>query len=299
MKEYDVYLYGMVLVTNSFLLSGEFPKPDTYGDIKQRYRLPGGETGTCATVLSSLGCSVLMDGNHMGSQVYPVIKDFYEKTKVDISPLHVDYDYLGLEDYVVIDKNTRTPFGMFNTFYSDEVKRWNVPKAEDIVKAKVVAIDPFFQPQSEVAAQICVKENIPYVTIDCRYDSYLHQHASITVCSSELFTFTYPEVTDHEAMFENFVKDHDGLVIFTRGSKGLWYGRKNTGLKKLPSFDVDVVSTLGAGDTFKAGCVYGLLHGMEDDELVRFASATAAMACTRFPIPLNPPKLEEVMELAK
>ena len=58
-----------------------------------------------------------------------------------------------------------------------------------------------------------------------------------------------------------------------------------------------VKSTLGAGDTFKAGCVYALLKGMTDDETVRFASACSAVAISRFPLPLNPPTLEEVNQL--
>ena len=62
-------------------------------------------------------------------------------------------------------------------------------------------------------------------------------------------------------------------------------------------FDVEVRSTLGAGDTFKAGCVYGLLHGMSDEELVRFASACSGIAISRFPLPLNPPTLAEVEAL--
>ena len=48
------------------------------------------------------------------------------------------------------------------------------------------------------------------------------------------------------------------------------------------------------GDTFKAGCVYGLLKGMTDEELVRFASACSAIAISRFPLPLNPQTLDEV-----
>ena len=60
---------------------------------------------------------------------------------------------------------------------------------------------------------------------------------------------------------------------------------------------VEVRSTLGAGDTFKAGCVYALLHGMNDEETVRFASACSGVAISRFPLPLNPPKLNEVNEL--
>ena len=65
------------------------------------------------------------------------------------------------------------------------------------------------------------------------------------------------------------------------------------------AFAVEVKSTLGAGDTFKAGCVYALLHGMSDDDMVRFASACSAVAISRFPLPLNPPRLEEVQRLIK
>jgi sugar/nucleoside kinase (ribokinase family) len=36
---------------------------------------------------------------------------------------------------------------------------------------------------------------------------------------------------------------------------------------------------------------------MDDDAVVRFASACAAVAISRFPLPLNPPRLEEVRAL--
>ena len=58
----EVYLHGQILGTHSFLLRGEFPQPDSYSEINERYFLPGGETGTAATVLSSLGVQVKMDG---------------------------------------------------------------------------------------------------------------------------------------------------------------------------------------------------------------------------------------------
>ena len=72
------------------------------------------------------------------------------------------------------------------------------------------------------------------------------------------------------------------------------YGRKGDAIHRMKPFAVEVKSTLGAGDTFKAGCVYALLHGWKDEEIVRFASACSAVAISRFPLPLNPPKLEEV-----
>lgn len=77
------------------------------------------------------------------------------------------------------------------------------------------------------------------------------------------------------------------------------YGRKGEAIHRMKPFPAIVKSTLGAGDTFKAGCVYGLLHGMNDEDLVRFASACAAVAISRFPLPLYPPRLDEVRELIR
>ncbi len=76
--DYQVYMHGQILGTHSFLLKGEFLQPDEYSEIKAKYFLPGGETGTGATVLASLGASVKMDGTHIGTQVAPLIKDFYK-----------------------------------------------------------------------------------------------------------------------------------------------------------------------------------------------------------------------------
>jgi sugar/nucleoside kinase (ribokinase family) len=38
---------------------------------------------------------------------------------------------------------------------------------------------------------------------------------------------------------------------------------------------------------------------MKDEDLVRFASACSAIAISRFPLPLNPPRIEEVQELIR
>ena len=87
--KYDFYLYGMILRTNSFLLDGDYPQPDTYAEIAQRYTLPGGETGTAATVLLSLGRSVKMDGTCMGRSTLPFIRDFYADKKCELSSLRL------------------------------------------------------------------------------------------------------------------------------------------------------------------------------------------------------------------
>lgn len=296
MEKYDVYLFGMILRTNSFLLQDPYPAPDTYGEIKEKYSLTGGETGTCATVLANLGCHVKMDGNHMGRNTYPIVSSFYQERQVDITSLYYDDQYEGLEDYVLIDQYTRTPFGMFQHYYGDAIKRWNAPKAEDIQSAMVVGLDPFFGEESVQATRLCHESGKPFVIIDCAYDSVMHQLSSVNVISNEFISTAYKEET-REILFDKYTAHTDGLVIFTLGAKEIMYGRKGQVPRFFKPYQVEVVSTLGAGDTFKAGCVYGLLKQMGDDELVSFASACAGVACTRFPLPLNPPSLDEINKL--
>ena len=295
---YEIYMHGQILGTHSFLLKGEFLQPDEYSEIKAKYFLPGGETGTAATVLSSLGATVKIDGTHIGTEVAPLLREFYKDKTVDLSSLYFDPDYEGLMDYVVIAGLVRSPMGVFQSLYEDVAKkRWNMPKEEDIKNCKVAAIDPFFLEETQAAAELCVKHNKPFVTIDCRHESYLHKHCAVNVVSKECTGSEQYKDKSIEEIYELLTDNTDGLVIITRGEKEMLYGRKGQPMKRMTPFSVEVKSTLGAGDTFKAGCIYGLLHGMTDNEIVRFASACSAIAISRFPLPLNPPTSEEVKEL--
>ena len=52
--------------------------------------------------------------------------------------------------------------------------------------------------------------------------------------------------------------------------------------------------TAGAGDSFRAGVVYGLMMGRDVEEIIRFSSALAAIVCTRSPGVLDAPGYDEV-----
>lgn len=293
----EVYLFGQILATRSILLRDGFLKPDEYSEIKAQYFLPGGETGTAATVLNSLGVSVKIDGTQIGTEVAPVLKNFYKDTQVDLSSLTYIDDDPGVIDTVVIAGLVRSPMGKFQMLFSSGKRWWNIPKEEDIADCKAAAIDPYFGEESLLAAKLCIKHNVPYVTIDSMHDSFIHQNAAVNVVSGECLA-KYPDKSAEEVLA--FMQETaSGLTIITRGGGDMLYGRHGENIKRMSPFKVDVKSTLGAGDTFKAGCVYGVLHGMPDDELVRFASACSGIAVSRFPLPLNPPTLDEVNRLVK
>ena len=295
MEKAEAYLFGQILGTHSFLLQDGFLRPDEYSEIKEQYFLPGGETGTAATVLASLGVDVRIDGTWIGREVAPMLRNFYAGKRVDLSSLTFTDD-AGVMDYVVIAGLVRSPMGRFQSLFSSGRQWWNDPKEEDIIGCRAVAVDPFFGKQSVRVAEICVSHGIPYVTIDAAHDSYLHKHAAINVVSGECLAQHY-----HGEPVENVMKlmmqESGGLTILTQGGGNMLFGRNGEEIHSMKPFDVTVRSTLGAGDTFKAGCVYALLHGLSDEETVRFASACSAVAISRFPLPLNPPKLAEVEEL--
>ena len=294
----DVYLYGMTVITTSHRLAGEFPAPDSYSEIAESHRLPGGETGTCAVVLGSLGLSVLLDGNHQGYNTYPELESFFSPTSVSLELITHDADFEALEDIVFTDSDTRTSFGRFCAFYADaSTRRWNPPSDAAIRRVQVAGIDPFFEAESVEAARQCRRHGVRFATIDCPLDSDIHALADVTVVSAGFLRDNYPE-QDPEALFGRYTDRTAGLVIFTFGAKQLWYGREGKSVSRFQPYQVDVASTLGAGDSFKAGVVYALHAGMDDSMLVRFASATAAAACMNYPIAGRPPTLEAITGIA-
>lgn len=97
-KEPEVYLFGQILGTHSFLLQDGFLQPDEYSEIGEQYFLPGGETGTAATVLDALGVSVRMDGTWIGTEVAPMLRSFYSEKQMDLSSLYFMEDDPGVMD---------------------------------------------------------------------------------------------------------------------------------------------------------------------------------------------------------
>ena len=156
-----------------------------------------------------------------------------------------------------------------------------------------VAADPYF---GDKIAEYCVKYGKKYVTIDCAYDSYIHEHCAVNCISHQHLDEYYPDKS-YDELFRLYTDNTDGLVIFTLGEKGAMYGRKGAVPKMCHAFKVDVVSTLGAGDSFKAGAVYGLYKGLDDDTLVKTACAVAGAAVEKFPIALYPPTVKDIEKL--
>jgi fructokinase len=72
-----------------------------------------------------------------------------------------------------------------------------------------------------------------------------------------------------------------GVVALTRGSSGsLLYQNSNRRWSDCASEPVRVIDTVGAGDSFTAALVMGLLHRMDLDEINHIANEVARYVCT-------------------
>ncbi len=64
-------------------------------------------------------------------------------------------------------------------------------------------------------------------------------------------------------------------VVITDGAAGA-YGYDGTAQYFVPAYEVDEVSTVGAGDAFAAGCVVGLFRNLKLPDAMRIGAANAA-----------------------
>ncbi|WP_445495719.1 ribokinase [Photorhabdus sp. SF281] len=117
-----------------------------------------------------------------------------------------------------------------------------------------------------------------------------------------------PNETEAEYLTGITVKDDSGAekaaqilhdkgietVIITLGSRGVWLSEKGQKGEIVPGFNVKVVDTIAAGDTFNGAFVTALLEGKAMLSAVRFAHSAAAIAVTRQGAQLSVPWRNEI-----
>jgi sugar/nucleoside kinase (ribokinase family) len=308
----DVYLFGHVSTGIIVRIQGRYPQPDGYGEIIETLENHCGEATAGALVLARLGASVVLEGNWIGDT--PACRGtlaFLQSRGIDCSGLVVKPGYRGVNEITISDSESRTVFGNYIDLL-ETTPQWEQPNVARIKQAKVVCVDPSFGEATLAAARAAKAAGKPLVTSDAPYDSELAALADAVAISGELMARDYPEALETEAareeLFEKYLEHCPGLVVFTAGSRPLWYARGQAGeaapgrvpageRRQLSPIRVEIVDSAGAGDSFRAGLIYGALQGWSDDETVRFAGALASLVCTTAPGCVNPPSLEQVREL--
>lgn len=104
--------------------------------------------------------------------------------------------------------------------------------------------------------------------------------------------------TDPERALRKLRRLNAGVLCMTLGDRGA-VALAGDQFHVAPAFRVHAVDTTGAGDVFRAGFIYGLLRGRAVPDILRFASAAAAISCTRLGAIPSVPRLAEVEQLLR
>lgn len=84
------------------------------------------------------------------------------------------------------------------------------------------------------------------------------------------------------------------IVTITDGGRGAWIFTQAGEYHHQPAFEIEVADSTGAGDVFTGGLIHAVLQNWPADRMLRFASACAALKCTRLGNRNALPSVEEV-----
>lgn len=267
------YCFGHISTGKLYKIKGSFPQANGYAEYTEILDNYAGEALSSSLVLQRLGIPTILEGNWIGdNEDGRKTLEFIHKNDITLGNVHIQPGYAGVNEIVISDATTRTVFGRYCDLLFT-TRQWEMPTPNFIKKAGVITTDPSFGEATLQVAEYAKKYSIPFVSIDAPYDSIIIANSNYTIISEDFILQKYPDIP-FEELFTRYLSHCNGLVIFTFGSAPVWYGR--TEKYEMPVFSVPVVDTAGAGDSFRAGIMYGILKEMDDIAMIQFASAVAA-----------------------
>jgi sugar/nucleoside kinase (ribokinase family) len=169
-----------------------------------------------------------------------------------------------------------------------------------IAGADAVLIDNRFPDFVAAVGRTAKGRGIPLVIdldLATEPDDPLLKLATHIVASAEALRGTTKR-DDLGAGLQRLAEHATGFLAVTNGPNGVFWLEGAT-LRHLPAFKVEAIDSLGAGDAFHAAFTIGLAEKRNLSDVLRFASASGALKCTRFGGGAAAPHRAEVDALLK
>jgi sulfofructose kinase len=157
---------------------------------------------------------------------------------------------------------------------------------------------------SDFCSDLCAEALRRGIPVIVDVDRAMPPHAGLFKASSHLVFSNEPlqetaGVADDAEALKKVAKLTSAFLAGTRGPKGTIWLDENGAIQETPAFPVQAVDSLGAGDVFHGAFALALTENQELRQALRFASAAAALKCTRFGGAFAAPQRIEVEELLK
>ena len=287
-----VLCYG-VLCVDQIVRTARYPHPDDHARILEDGQFIGGEAANSAAILARLGVPVTLRGNFVGADERG---RFFLKTVRAIPDLKCSG--------IVVKPGFQTPYAIIVASHQDGYRtvlgsfsdmRYPPLKEKDFEGIRLLSIDPFAGDCALKALKSAKKRGLPVLSIEVDPAGAMAGLCDVAINSAGFIR--RHRTGKPEAMGAHLLKAGIKTAVITQGADGcLVFDAKEKNFHQ-PAFDVPVVDSTGAGDAFRAGFIYGHLQKWELREVVRFASAVAALNCRGIGGSMHAPCLEEVERL--
>ncbi len=248
----------------------------------------GGMAGTASVAAARLGAKVGFVGTTGNDEMAALKQQSFTEAGVDLTHLvqRAEPENQLVLVYVHEETGERAFSGMRQAakvpLRSEEMDR------AYIQSARYLHLDGF-HPQAALQAAQWIHEAGGLVSLDGSKTNggplsaemtTLVAHSDILICASG-FGASLTGLQDPWAIGEAILaRGGPRIVVQTEGEQGS-YTTTSEERFHTPSFAVDVLDTTGAGDVFHGAYLVGLLHGWDLRRAAQFASAVAAIKCTR------------------
>lgn len=253
--------------------------------------IPGGKGANQAVAASKLGAKSYMVGCIGNDQNGEFSINNLNLMNVDTSCIKkTDNAPTGVANIVVAehDNSIIVIAGANYEITKDDIDSWkDVILSADIVLLQLeIPLDVV-----EYTAELCRKNNVRVL---------LNPAPAVELPETLIDNVTYITPNEHELNIilgkqnnvDETIKMYPNKIIVTMGSKGVKYF-DGCEMKIVSSYNVDVVDTTGAGDTFCGGLAAALVRGDSLEEAIKFANKAAAISITKLGAQSGMPTLEE------
>ena len=276
-----------------------FPQVDTKNEVLEWYEQGGGPVATALVALSRLGIPCKFYGIIGDDYAGKAIEQSLIKEGIDVSHLIKRETAISQLAFILIEKGTakRTIFWKRPSGKPSQQEELR----DDFFKGiDFLLLDGLMKDVSLYAAKKAKALNIPVMLDAGKVRPGMLEVARLSdyVVASEEFAKDLGWRIDAKVLHKEKEKLRIKVLTITLGERGS-ITISNDQAFQTPAFMVRAVDTTGAGDAFHGGYIYGLLQGWSLKDTVIFASALAAMKCTKIGGRAGIPQLSEVIEFLK
>lgn len=264
-----------------------FPAPGETIKAKSLHKFYGGKGGNQATACNLLGMTTAMLGSIGSDALGQEYINHLNKSGIQTDLVYRAGEFSG-QAFIQVDSQGENQIVTIGGANYDLTKTWI-----DQNMASILDYDVFMFsleiPQAVVLYlmeilrnhhKLIILDPAPFSNFDIKMLDYVD--------------YITPNNTEYQQIKPYIKSDHQ--VVLKKGSRGSSFLHNNLRIN-IPPYQVDVVDTVGAGDTFNSALCFGLMFNYSIEETLMLANTAGALATTKQGAQSGMPTLKELLRL--